>query len=1572
MNLPMLPDETKGDRTTARRVKPALSRMNTSVQMDIARHQCYTAEPHASPKTPNRRSSMTALHSKRSVPTLPSLPAAEQYGLWKLAPKSPARQTLQKSMSFSDMLHTLKALSPPKKKLDPWTEPPSASRPHHYLKRNPSGGAGGTFSLRHMSHEKLLNNNEESQDSTDTAPLYEMVSSLSDDEESQDDVELIDESVDLYGETNLSFQVETEVGQDPKDQTTENNFVTQRRHAMSDITHFADVHWRKKLFKGWDAIEFAFSGGDLNQQQVERVLHTNGISSTQSDVERVRQKIQAFMARKEPEDTITDSMHVHVNRPVMISIEMMSEMFYPKNPDDIKRWREEMESEKIIAEQEQADRDSQLQRLEDKIKRRLESTAQAMLRVIDRFDFMNTTWPDQTTKQTATQRFFKLIFRKKKLLLEQQTDGQMLRRNRGLGDIDAAQVFHDVAANVIQNGAQQYFDRKATFWCPERQAFFAYKLKKRLFRSWLDRAHQLAFQREILFRKVIAWRFHVKQEKRYREMFRICFWPLYVWKRYVQFILISRSKSIFLLHVYQTYLQLRVIRELRRYVARRKYGRAVVQQRKCARNACLLHNIITPWRAKARASGRLKEIWNKRGLWMNWQNKHYTIRVTIHLWRYYTILKRDIERRKYLCFHGVLTNRNDQPESENERVPLTRIMESQLGPKIRLKSYTHDLGIAMFIKYRKKDRQMISAMALVFKRVAPVVFRKLVAFREQKKRGRFATEFGLFRLYSSHFTTWVAFLIYRKQQEAKRRATLKKILDNAQDTSPVKDEESKPISKRALQWRADREWRDQGIIQAAIDASALAAKLEQLNQDHAASLQRYLDRGEKLREMKQAEIRLQQEEEKKTTGMGSQLHHCASQILHTRVRRLYETICRTFDVLQDKYNRMLLKSTFRSLRIPVSLKHSKILCNRSQLRNWIRLARCFEYWQSHIEQFSRLKRMWSIWRKWIDFIRTRALYESRGLALQMQRRRMLVAKFEAYLLKESFMLIPSVLGKKLSYNSFKAVFVRWVEWTQLTLAANAMTRIVLRMAIRRLGKVFLTWKVQLKAKYVALPCFVAEKRATADIERVRSSLWNKRKYLVSRKIRRVLTACDRKLKLSVCSNPTLKHLFAMHSKDIMNRLSLENRLMFVAYNERHIHHFEERLSPLMGGPSGQKFDYLETIPFGHITQITVICGKSVDGLSIIVKSHSSTVEGKIHGNPFGNSSNFALAADERLIALEGYATQTTVLGLRFGTSASRWSKWYGRCDAGLHFFLHADSNEEIVGFHGYAAKESVHGLGVCFRKTTERNIFEGLWIEHPAQLDGIDVTFTDDRINNCDRQFSYFLQMRSCDVYAAMDRSHKLALRMWRSETIPDELRRLRIVMGVCRWLFNSLVHGLVALTNREDEGRRILQDGINIRASGEKLLAEGEAIMQLVNKYREGRKKQLNLALLGSKKIQELRHNMEVGDDKIKRGKALIAEGNAAILQGKQLLPRIPMTDRMLKNIRGLYRVVQTKDSMDSMSESIKKLLLSDQIVVADTTWVDMKEVAEANETAAFDMGQARAEVVSSKLRESLSRGHM
>ncbi|KAF0714954.1 hypothetical protein AaE_011449, partial [Aphanomyces astaci] len=129
----------------------------------------------------------------------------------------------------------------------------------------------------------------------------------------------------------------------------------------------------------------------------------------------------------------------------------------------------------------------------------------------------------------------------------------------------AAHVFHDVAATAIQNGARWYFDRKATFWFPERQQFFAFQLKKRVFRAWRGRAQQLHHQRMLVYRKFIAWRHHVVLAARYREMYRICFWPLYVWKRYVQFVLLSRSKSMFLRLVFHTYVQLRILRGWRRY-----------------------------------------------------------------------------------------------------------------------------------------------------------------------------------------------------------------------------------------------------------------------------------------------------------------------------------------------------------------------------------------------------------------------------------------------------------------------------------------------------------------------------------------------------------------------------------------------------------------------------------------------------------------------------------------------------------------------------------------------------------------------------------------------------------------------------------------------------------------------------------------------------------------------------------------------------------------------------------------------------------------------------------------------
>jgi len=159
------------------------------------------------------------------------------------------------------------------------------------------------------------------------------------------------------------------------------------------------------------------------------------------------------------------------------------------------------------------------------------------------------------------------------------------------------------------------------------------------------------------------------------------------------------------------------------------------------------------------------------------------------------------------------------------------------------------------------------------------------------------------------------------------------------------------------------------------------------------------------------------------------------------------------------------------------------------------------------------------------------------------------------------MYIPTVLEQKLVMNSWKAVFVRWVEYTQFHTSVEALVRLSrLRLAIRCQARAFSAWNTRLKLRYTfskrSLKTPYLEQNISADLERIRCQMYIQRKHLISFRIKRVLAAKDLKLKLSVCSNPTLKYLFSLHSKEIMRRINLENRLMFVAFHERHVHNYE--------------------------------------------------------------------------------------------------------------------------------------------------------------------------------------------------------------------------------------------------------------------------------------------------------------------------------------------------------------------------------------------------------------------------------
>ncbi|OQR93832.1 hypothetical protein THRCLA_08332 [Thraustotheca clavata] len=1645
LSLPRLPTEQEKIPSAMPRtiVRSAMTRQHTANEALIS----YSR--------PQRRKVHTAAPSPTKKPRVaPALPHLDGFGVWPLAPDIPNEEkpTDPQDLSSVDIENILKNKQIPvlDDRWEPLEKPKpenkiqkrvSINSPKHTLTKQQSNNSG--HYTRHRSSHVWSHVTQ----SIDELALHQIKSyeeELPENPPSPKNQDIAQEiKVDIV---NIS-PVITAIPPTPEEITEavveENNEATpetlgeitapglRRRENLRKLVHFADGHLRKKIFRGWSAIEFAFSGGDLSQAQVERVLTNNNICITKLDLERVHSTIEDYFLKTtrtsrtarstesseesttieneiiqvDVSDTVTTSELVI---PHTISYEVMQELFYPHDEKEAANWLAEMEAERRQILQEEELRRQKLLELEEKIKRRLAESAQDMWRVLKLFDYMHTTWPSEQIRALTTAKFNELVCETHKKtknsihwdaigspngedttiptivnnekeekeaveepqIVVKRTIGQVFRallqsfsRNRCLEDLEldeAAHVFHDIAATVLQNGAKAFIERRAIYDTPERQYFLAFKLKKLIFRQWRQNVNIRLTRRRMLLRKFVVWKYLMNRGKWRRELFRICFWPLYVWKRWTQFVLISRAKAIFLHNVFDIYYALRHTRAWHRYVVAQRKIDAELARRQLIREHKIRQHIFNEWKPRAQYGQRLRKIWLQNGLALQFQTQFYTTKLSLYLWRYYTILHRDMDRRQYVCFHGALQRfkqKDSTSESnDNDLVHLTRINDSPMGHKVKHKTRLHDLCITTYVKYRKKDRHNILIKALMFKRAAPKVFEMLWLYKEKKKRSRFATSFGIFHQVHERFVQWLRFISFKRQLE---RQHGKEKFDTIH-AQP--DEATIPPNRHALKWKADKEWREKGLQDAASEAIALKEAIEAHRIARKASRERYKNREEEIDNIHLSEQEIQEEQQAKTLQMTSQLHNYANQIIHTRVRKLYEVICRTFDIFEDQARGYMLKSTFRSLRVPVLMKKFKILFNRSQLRNWLRLATRYAYWLKNMPRYYRLKKMHHVWQIWAEFIRQRQLYESPGLALKTKRRRALVTKFERYLLNEDFMLIPTVLEQKLSYNSFRAVFMRWVEWTQLNKCFNSLLKAFHhRVGVRTMGRIFLAWKHNIKAKYVSLPFSWLEKRYAADIERLRSSLWAMRKHLVSWRIRKVLRACDRTLKLSVCSNPTLKNLFAMHTKVVLQRLSLENRLMFVAYNERRIHHYDERQTTMHGAIRGSKFDYEPAISFGHIHQVIVVCGKSVDGLSVVVKSFNNTTEGRLCGNPFGTRSIFQLSSHELLVVVEGYASQSTLLGLRFGTNHGRHSKWYGRYDVGSHFLLEAGQDEEIIGFHGYAGKDSVHGIGAVFRRTTERNIFEGLWTQEykPSNVDSI---------NQSDRQFSYFLQMRSCDVYAAMERAHRLALRMWRSESTHEAVNRLRIVMGLCEWFFNSLTHGLVQLSENEDEGQRILQEGINIRVSGEKLLVDGEKIMESVKEFRNGRKQQLNVAVLGFKKIQELRQNIEISEDKIKRGKQLIAQGNNVILAGRQMLPKIPLSNSMIQYVKDLYRIVLTKDSMDSMGEGIRKLLLQDKDV---DTFIDMKDVAEARANAAFDMGQARAEVVSSNLRERATAFH-
>jgi hypothetical protein len=1199
----------------------------------------------------------------------------------------------------------------------------------------------------------------------------------------------------------------------------------------------------------------------------------------------------------------------------------------------------------------------------------------------------------------------------------------------------AAYLYHDLAVDIMKQSVRRYWERFEIDQWPERQMIFRFRKKKQTFHDWRKFAERSKMLRKYVLRKFVAWKYMTRKLHEYYAFYRTSFWPFYVWKRHLQQMIIARGKTEFLMNALNTYIQLRHFRALKqRYRLRQWNQRQIARVRKKkARHVCVL--CWETWRDRYQRARLIRQIWRDHGHMLQQLHKYYMVRVTFYLLRYYSILKKDMKRRKDKTFlalysvaartkalahhhqqrqvhkaHGanshdrngqqrgswypgergdsnmsasrrslplstneshqngrasrmdtgrtrgsirgsaLLSTEDDDHGTEGSRrisqnddihtetsdgtatASLTRIMETELGKKIKRKSRLYDLCLGLYLKYRERDRINMVGNVIAYRRFGRVFMKYLRVMVRHNKENRFATDLGAFRVLGSRFRQWMIGTVYKLPPVAQD-----------DDIEHVKrDPESvENGDKVVLNWREDREWRLHGIANNPIRAEKLRKDLLAIMENDSVRKETIRGRELLLNKKQVNEDAFLRKETGVTLKMKAAQMQQVQQIMRRRAHRLHDAMDNVYDVLLEQQARQQLKSSFRSLRVAVMMKYTTILCHRAQMRNWLRLCNRFVYWERNMDVFYKLKTKYHAFQALLKHAVWKWKFQSPGLSQKLQRSQQLMWRYESFMEERRMFEDNSealqLAGTKFSpANAFRGVFLRWVQFAQSSKARRSIIQLVRRkQQIWSMYTVFEALKNRVKAKYTyeqrctRLPYLW--RQSMVDLDTFHCKIIALERRLPTTGLRAKLIHSRQHLQQTATSSPTLKKLFQDHEKEVLQRLRLEKRLMLVAYHDRGVHNYAERSSSLFGVTAGRPFTHDKVPPFGSISEVAVICSKKVDGIALIVKANGHvSFEGTLHGNPFGTREVFSLGRGEKLVSLEGFASQS-IYGLRFGTNTGRYSKWFGHCEKGSKFEVHSDyanKREEIIGFFGHADSASINSIGVVMRHTTLKNPFEGLWMQsdHPAQQNLLQQSPTrgaGEDLPLCDRQFAYFLQVRACEVLLVMQRAHLFALRAYRmEEALPPALGNMRVIMALARWMLNALSHGLVQRTEREEEGKQILHSGQERYAVGEKLLYEGVEAMQIVDSFRDSAG-QLDAATLGVKKIIELREMLSQAQQQMTQGKQLMDEGQKQIMRSQRILPHLPTTKRMVSAVRKMFKVVQTKDEIDQMTPELRSILL-------------------------------------------------
>lgn len=467
----------------------------------------------------------------------------------------------------------------------------------------------------------------------------------------------------------------------------------ERRKRLSDLNHFLSTQLQKRLFRAWGTIKSAFTGsGEMTVDQIIKFLKHSDVQLGEKDTAKVHKILEdhapAILAARDGSEEENGNNYIKCGRienKIVFSYNDFHKIFYPIDPHEALRWKRELDRDKLRQGQEKEIYSRELEALEEKVRQRLASSAERIIDVLKHFecDPRSIPWESEQQRLQLRSTLFDIIFRTShcrqipqpgsrlshryltrsldirsvpnKLCVKLVLSALLQKYSRnghfeGIEVTTAAYLYHDFATDIIKQSVRRYWEKSKIDQWPERQMIFYFRIKKRSFFDWRIFADRSRVLCRHLLRKFVVWKYLTRKIHERNAFYRISFWPFYVWKRYLQQMIIARGKTFFLMKVLRTYVLLRCIRALKLRLIKKQWGKDQIVRMRKKKRKHICRVCWVSWKTQSQSSHLKRQSWQKYGYMLQKRHELYMVTTAFYVLRYYSILEKGMKRHKFKLF----------------------------------------------------------------------------------------------------------------------------------------------------------------------------------------------------------------------------------------------------------------------------------------------------------------------------------------------------------------------------------------------------------------------------------------------------------------------------------------------------------------------------------------------------------------------------------------------------------------------------------------------------------------------------------------------------------------------------------------------------------------------------------------------------------------------------------------------------------------------------------------------------------------------------------------------------------